>query len=470
MPHPNTRPLEAIYSLFAAVVLTSLCPSAIAPARSSNDQSSSVAVQFVYYKVARIPFATDAPPRKDIYSVTTENAEEKQLTRDGHSFNPVLSPDGTRIAYVHVTADTCENCLVPPRYEVNVMNADGSQPRSLVSVERPVLLSWSPDGRTLVYGGVAHVLRRRGLGLPDLDSMSEMAGFYSLAYPLYEIKPDGDTPARLLAENAAGPLNKLEWSPDGKWIAYICRSPQEANKPRFHLCLSGTGEQAESRFLTDGAVSLEGYSWSPDGTEIGYSVFDAQANKVHKDAYQLFVARADGSAPRLLTTSNDGRRPQWSPDGKTIVFCDRERNKSSIDVINTDGTGKARLTDPKLNASDPIWSAGGKEIAFTAPVHGKLQVHLMNFDGSQLRVLTHNRKLSCSNVIWLRNTRLILLLCGQTVAPFDAKFGTFVNGEYYLISADDGVGTPRQLAQQGAMAISFALEAQLKEPKPFLIH
>lgn len=222
--------------------------------------------------------------------------------------------------------------------------------------------------------------------------------------------------------------------------------------------------------MTDGAVSLEGYSWSPDGTEIGYSVFDAQANKVHKDAYQLFVARADGSAPRLLTTSNDGRRPQWSPDGKTIVFCDRERNKSSIDVINTDGTGKARLTDPKLNASDPIWSAGGKEIAFTAPVHGKLQVHLMNFDGSQLRVLTHNRKLSCSNVIWLRNTRLILLLCGQTVAPFDAKFGTFVNGEYYLISADDGVGTPRQLAQQGAMAISFALEAQLKEPKPFLIH
>jgi Tol biopolymer transport system component len=466
MPRPRARPQQAIYNLLVGVVLTSWCPPAFSQAKPSNDQGST-AVKFVYYRVERrIPLAMDAPLHKNIYSVTTENADERQLTRDGHSFYPVLSPDGTRVAYLHVTQDTCENCLVPPRYEVSVMNADGTDPYTLASIDKPVLLSWSPDGRTLVYGTAAPVIRLLDLGLPVWDSMSEWAGLDSSTYPLYQVESDGDTPARLLTENAAGPFNKLEWSPDGKWVAYICRSPQGTNKFRSHLCLLGTEQQPESRFLTDGALSLERYSWSPDGTGIVYSVFDPQSNKVQKDAYKLFVVRVDGSAPRLLTTSNGGRTPQWSPDGKTIAFCDREKKKSLIDVINADGSGRVRLTDPKLNASDPIWSADGKEIAFTAPVHGRLQVHLMNFDGSQLRVLTRDRKLSCSNVTWLRNTHLLLLRCGKTVAPLGAKFGTFVDGAYYLISADDPVGTPRQLAQQGAMAISFALNGQ----KSFLSH
>jgi Tol biopolymer transport system component len=470
MPHPNATPQLAISSLLVVLMLTSFCPSAIPQAQYSNDQGSST-VQFVYYKGAKIPLAMDAPPRKNIYSVTTENAEERQLTSDGHSFNPVLSPDGTRVAYLHVTADTCEDCLVPPKYEINVMNADGTTPHTLASIDRPVLLSWSPDGRTLVYGGLALIVRQFGNGLPDLDSMSETARLDSSAYPLYQIKPDGDMPARLLAENAAGLFNKLEWSPDGKWIAYICRSPRVADKSRFRVCLLGTaGQQAQSRFLTDETLCLGRHSWSPDGTGIVYSVFGPQASKVHKGAYQLFVVRTDGSAPSLLTTSDEGRTPQWSPDGKTIVFCDREKKKSLIEAINADGTGKIRLTDPKLNASAPVWSPDGKELAFTAPVHGKLQVHLMNSDGSQLRVLTQDRKLSCSNVTWLRNTRLLLLLCGQTVAPYGATFGTFVDGEYFLISADDAVGMPHQLAQHGAMAISFALEAKPEEQKPSSTH
>ena len=101
-------------SVLAALVSASLCASAIPQDRTFDNQSSPT-VQFVYYKVANIPLAMDAPPRKDIYSVSTKNTEEKQLTKDGHSFYPVLSPDGTQIAYIHVTADTCEDCLVPPR-------------------------------------------------------------------------------------------------------------------------------------------------------------------------------------------------------------------------------------------------------------------------------------------------------------------------------------------------------------------
>lgn len=450
--------------MFAALVSASLCASAL-PQGGTSDNQSSPTVQFVYYRVANIPLAMDAPPRKDIYSVSTKNTEEKQLTKDGHSFNPVLSPDGTQIAYIHVTADTCEDCLVPPKYEINVMNADGTEPRTVVSIDKPVLLTWSPDGRTLVYGGAVPVIRQLYPGLPDSDTISEMAGLDSSAYPLYQTKSDGDAPARLLAENATGFFNKLKWSPDGKWMAYSCRGPQESGKRRFLVCLLGIGQQAETRVLTESADFLQPYSWSPDGTQIVYSVFDQEANKLRKDPYRVFVVRTDGSAPRLLTTTKNGvTTPQWSHDGDTIVFCDREKDKSSIGIIKADGTGKVRLTDPKLNASNPMWSADGKEIAFTASVHGKLQVHLMNADGSQLRALTRNSKLACSNITWVRNTRLLLLRCGQAAAPLGPRFGTSVDGGYYLLSTADPIGTPRPLARQGAMAISFSMDAESSVP------
>jgi Tol biopolymer transport system component len=205
----------------------------------------------------------------------------------------------------------------------------------------------------------------------------------------------------------------------------------------------------------DGADALR-YSWSPDSTEIVYSVFTPGANKDRKALYNLFLVRADGSAPRLLTTSNDAHSPQWSPDGQKIVFCEREKNKSVIDTINVDGTGKLRLTDPKLNATKPVWSADGKLVVFSASLHDKLQAHLMNADGSQVRVLTNDRKLSCESIRWLRNTNLLLLLCGRTAALFGVQF--VENGEFYVLSVDNPIGTPRRLARQGSMATSFAIQ------------
>jgi len=441
-----------MWSLFVTLALVFL---AIPLARPSNDEKTPT-IQFVYYRAVHIPFAMDAPSRKNIYAVTTDNAEEKQLTTDGHSLNPVLSPDGSRIAYLHVTADTCEHCLVPPNYEINVMNADGSEPRTLATVEGPLMPSWSPDGRTLVYGGAAPALDQLGPDSLDADSLSKM---YSASYPLYRIDPDSDVPPRLLADNAASTFAGPKWSPDGKWLAYSCRDPQGGKRSDLHVCLLKTGEQTEPKSFIDGAVR---YCWSPDSTEIVYSVFTPRANKNRAELYNVFVVPIDGSAPRLLTTSNDGHPPQWSPDGQKIVFCEREKNKSLIDTINADGTGKLRLTDPKLKASGPAWSADGKLIVFNAPIHDKLQVHLMNADGSQVRVLTHDRKLSCANIRWVQNTHLLLLLCGQTVAPFGVQFGSSVDGEYYTLSVDNPVGTPRRLAKQGSMAISSAIHDKPK--------
>jgi Tol biopolymer transport system component len=434
-----------------------LCPLAFAQSNTSVPPSRP-AVRFVYYRAKTFALGMDAPTYKNIYSVTSEGVAERQLTEDNHSFNPVLSPDGTKVAYLHIKADTCEGCLIPAEYEIYVMNADGTDAHFVASINRPMTISWSPDANALAYGGFPVVSDAQGRVLPEWSTQSNTGGSLALDWPIYHLQLDSASRPRLLTEKATGALDAFKWSSDGKWITYSCRSPQEASQRGFDLCLSGTGQKAELRILPESAVVPEDYSWSPDGTQLAYSVSN-------KNAYTLSVVGTDGSAPCLLTASKEfSGTPRWSPDGRQIAFAEREGSNSLIYAMNADGSSKTRLTKLKLRASNPMWSPDGKRIVFTALVHGNPQVHLMNADGSQVRTLTRDRKLGCRNIAWLGESNLLLLRCGQPTEFLNAAFIVTVNEYFYLLAADDLVGRPRRLIEGAAIGISFAPNRLVQDP------
>jgi Tol biopolymer transport system component len=105
----------------------------------------------------------------------------------------------------------------------------------------------------------------------------------------------------------------------------------------------------------------------------------------------LYVARADGSHVHLLTSFHnshancpyggcDNTYPDWSPDGRWIVFQNGER-RSALYVIHPDGSG-LRLLVP-AHAFTAKWSPDGKKVAFVR--RGALYV--VHRDGSHLRAL-----------------------------------------------------------------------------------
>ena len=63
---------------------------------------------------------------------------------------------------------------------------------------------------------------------------------------------------------------------------------------------------------------------------------------------------ADGSGKRQLTTApNFSENPNWSPDGKWIVFDSDRAEKGNLDLykMHADGSGVVQLTDsPALDA------------------------------------------------------------------------------------------------------------------------
>ena len=123
---------------------------------------------------------------------------------------------------------------------------------------------------------------------------------------------------------------------------------------------------------------------SPDGRMIVFV-------STRSGGLELFVMNVDGTGERRLTVPGAGanmgaRQPQWSPDGKQIVFCSTVR--PDVYVINVDGTGLKNLTDRMGMDASPDWSPDGRRIAFTSNRDGAPDIYMMNADGTNATRLT----------------------------------------------------------------------------------
>jgi TolB protein len=101
---------------------------------------------------------------------------------------------------------------------------------------------------------------------------------------------------------------------------------------------------------------------------------------------------ADGSDPDQLTDTPAGgnQHPQWSPDGRWIVF-DSWRNdgeaSSDIWMIAADGRAERRITSDAAMEEYPEWSPDGTRILFTV---GNAALFTMAADGTDRRRVTED--------------------------------------------------------------------------------
>jgi Tol biopolymer transport system component len=105
---------------------------------------------------------------------------------------------------------------------------------------------------------------------------------------------------------------------------------------------------------------------------------------------RLFTIRPDGSRSRQLTHSLEATNPDWSPDGKRIVFELERKSTAGITVINADGTGARNLT-PKGFQGQPSFSPDGRSIVYERDIaEGNNGVWLMRANGTGLRRITRS--------------------------------------------------------------------------------
>ena len=73
-----------------------------------------------------------------------------------------------------------------------------------------------------------------------------------------------------------------------------------------------------------------------------------------------------GEARRVTDIFNDARQPQWSPDGRNIIFFGYRQGGYDLWEVGADGSHQHQLTEGAFDDREPIFSHDGTRIAFSS--------------------------------------------------------------------------------------------------------
>ncbi|MGW3206120.1 amidohydrolase family protein [Streptomyces sp. NPDC001135] len=203
----------------------------------------------------------------------------------------------------------------------------------------------------------------RGLHRPALSPDGRSVAYVALN--ALWLMPVGGSPRKLVQAADVHLVQMPAWAPDGRSLLYCTDRDGLVAVRRRHLD-SGADEP-----LTEGGRLYP--ALSPDGSRLACQ--DLTGNLL----LRTLATGGEQQVAKPLATDGPPGAPTWSPDGRYVAFCDRNRlnqrfreGYNLIRVIDT-RTGAERRHLPAEHqslsdrvASGPVWSPDGRWMALVA--------------------------------------------------------------------------------------------------------
>jgi Tol biopolymer transport system component len=196
---------------------------------------------------------------------------------------------------------------------------------------------YSPSGRMVAYGcGTEYQAScRRGVGIRIR-------------------RADGAGRPRAITRNKWD--DHPDWSPGGKRIVFTRYPGGRLTAPQLRIYQRG-----HSRPLTRGSKP----AWSVKG-EIAFE----------QSFGRIYVIRPDGTGLRRITAGFD---PEWSPDGRKLIYGTNRCGFECLYTIGRDRRGMRRLGGGSgISGGEPAFSPDGSQVAFTAGIPDRIVVMRSN--------------------------------------------------------------------------------------------
>lgn len=234
-------------------------------------------------------------------------------------FDPVFSPDGTRLAYVSTKPNGRFNVYVRPikdgrwngeEVAITTDHPFGRNRLYFGAWDMHITPTWFPDGRELLL--VAN--RGVALGSGDVWRVPAVAGGMEHATPML--------------------------------------SEQTLYRTRPHV--------------------------SPDGTRFVYASTGGSADEFNN----LYMQSAAAGHPYKLTFfTHDAFHPRWSPDGEQIAFISNEGGLPQLEVLEVDGGARRRVRISRRNWRRPMGAVRVRTVDAATGRLTAARVHLTASDG-----------------------------------------------------------------------------------------
>jgi len=163
------------------------------------------------------------------------------------------------------------------------------------------------------------------------------------------------------------------FSPDGEMLAYE-DGPDELFVAR--------ADGSRPRMVLDDASSP---TWSPDGRRLAFRR-DVFPNRRKPSDLELHVVGLDGKRPRRLTYGGGGS-PDWSSRGEIAFIRLDRRYRADVYIMDGDGSDVRRLTRGR-RSDNPSWSPDGRRLAIETRVHGRTNIVVIDRRGRRIRTVT----------------------------------------------------------------------------------
>ncbi len=218
-------------------------------------------------------------------------------------------------------------------------------------------------------------------GRTEQGSASKNIGGYALAPDgsrvimigrgdLFEL-PSGKGAVRNLTCTPNAHERDVEWSPDGKKVAYISDLSGE-----YQVYLAPASDLEKGEALTSFTSGYpSGLRWSPDSRKVYFSTD-------RRDIYALDVETK--ALDRILVSETSGFRGfTLSPDGAWAAYTVNLPNRvTAIYLYDVAARKSYQLTDRWYDASNPVFSADGKYLFFTSARNFTAQYSAVEWNSS----------------------------------------------------------------------------------------
>lgn len=182
-----------------------------------------------------------------------------------------------------------------------------------------------------------------------------------------------------------GPVQHIDVTPDGKWLAYTRISGGYSE-----LWLRSLDEALTvlPRRMAPALADRLSPALAPDGKRMA---FIGTEDDVKGDVYLLDLTQPEAAPTKLTGRGTEDGSPCFSPDGRTLYFDQRAQGTAERKIVALSLGGSQRtlrVVETGGDASTPAISPDGTTLAFVSSRTGTPSVYLVGVQGGSPRKLT----------------------------------------------------------------------------------